>query len=68
MFYQLGIDPLSIATNPSILGGYLTEMGQIRPRTHTGLTVKTQRRLGKAIRRARMMGVIPMLSKPRKED
>lgn len=63
IFYQLGVDPVSIATNASVLSRYVTEMGQIQPRTQTGLTVKSQRRLGKAIRRARMMGVIPILSK-----
>ncbi|KAF5333260.1 hypothetical protein D9611_002189 [Ephemerocybe angulata] len=69
VFYQLSLDPLSIATNASILSGYVTEMGQIRPRTSTELTVKSQRKLGKAIRRARMMGVIPLLSKfPSQEE
>ncbi|TEB30178.1 hypothetical protein FA13DRAFT_1792643 [Coprinellus micaceus] len=63
IFYQLGVDPVSIATNASVLSKYITEMGQIQPRTQTRLTVKSQRRLGKAIRRARMMGVIPILSR-----
>ncbi|KAG1755540.1 hypothetical protein EDB19DRAFT_413206 [Suillus lakei] len=34
-------------------------------RAETGLTTKSQRRLGKAIRRAKMMGVIPVLSSAR---
>ncbi|KAG2013792.1 hypothetical protein CC2G_010662 [Coprinopsis cinerea AmutBmut pab1-1] len=63
IFAQLDIDPLSLATSPAILSHFVTNMGQIKPRTQTGLTVKSQRKLGKAIRRARMMGVIPILSR-----
>ncbi|KAJ2916395.1 hypothetical protein MD484_g3976, partial [Candolleomyces efflorescens] len=63
IFHRLSVDPLDLATNPLILSNFVTEMGQIRPRTQTQLTVKSQRRLGKAIRRARMMGVLPLLSK-----
>ncbi|KAH6915026.1 hypothetical protein BKA70DRAFT_1396328 [Coprinopsis sp. MPI-PUGE-AT-0042] len=63
VFHQLDLDPLSLATYPLIMSHFVTEMGLIKPRTQTGLTVKSQRRLGKAIRRARMMGVIPILSR-----
>ncbi|KAJ2931638.1 hypothetical protein H1R20_g5486, partial [Candolleomyces eurysporus] len=63
IFHQLSVNPLDLATNPLILSNFVTEMGQIKPRTQTQLTVKSQRRLGKAIRRARMMGVLPLLSK-----
>lgn len=63
VFHQLDLDPLSLATYPMIMSHFVTEMGLIKPRTQTGLTVKSQRRLGKAIRRARMMGVIPILSR-----
>lgn len=38
-------------------------MGKIYGRPVTGLTLKSQRKLGKAIRRAKMMGIIPNLSK-----
>ncbi len=37
-------------------------MGKINTRPVTGLTRKNQRRIGKAIRRARMMGLIPVFS------
>ncbi|TFK28853.1 ribosomal protein S18 [Coprinopsis marcescibilis] len=63
IFYQLGIDPLSMATNASVLSEYVTEMGLIKPRLITNLTVKSQRKIGKAIRRARMMGVLPIFHK-----
>jgi small subunit ribosomal protein S18 len=66
-FWQLDIDPIAFATNPKVLGGYLTQMGLIKQRTETGLTFRSQRRLAKAIKRARMMGVIPVFSKPGSE-
>ncbi|KAK7060494.1 hypothetical protein VNI00_001259 [Paramarasmius palmivorus] len=62
-FYQLNIDPLDMTMNPAILNNYMSEMGKIYPRSWTNLTWKSQRRLGKAIRRARMMGIIPLHSK-----
>lgn len=65
VFHQFNIDPLSQALNPTILASFMTEMGKINSRSITGLTSKSQRRLGKAIRRAKMMGVIPILSRPR---
>ncbi|KAL0067577.1 hypothetical protein AAF712_005292 [Marasmius tenuissimus] len=62
-FYQLNIDPLTMALNPYVLNNYVSDMGKIFGRNITNLTMKNQRRLGKAIRRAKMMGVIPVLSK-----
>lgn len=64
VFHQLNIDPLSQAMNPAILTSYMSEMGKIYGRNVTGLTVKSQKRIGKAIRRAKMMGIIPILSQP----
>ncbi|KAG1806656.1 uncharacterized protein HD556DRAFT_329950 [Suillus plorans] len=65
VFYRLGIDPLQEASNDVLMSSFVTEMGKIKHRAETGLTTKTQRRLGKAIRRAKMMGVIPVLSSAR---
>lgn len=62
-FYQLGIDPLDECINSRLLSDFVTDMGKIRSRAYTGLTWRSQRRLSKAIRRAKMMGVIPLLSK-----
>lgn len=64
-FYQLDIDPLTLSQYPRLLGYYMSDMGRIMPRSISGLTSKSQRRLGKAIRRAKMMGVIPVLSNAR---
>ncbi|KAG2154937.1 uncharacterized protein EDB93DRAFT_124761 [Suillus bovinus] len=65
VFYRLGIDPLQEASNDVLMSTFVTEMGKIKHRAETGLTTKTQRKLGKAIRRAKMMGVIPVLSSTR---
>ncbi|KAL0577065.1 hypothetical protein V5O48_004908 [Marasmius crinis-equi] len=62
-FYQLNVDPLTMATNPFVLNNYVSELGKVNGRNVTQLTMKNQRRLGKAIRRAKMMGIIPVLSR-----
>lgn len=63
LFHQLQIDPLNEALNSRLLSYFVTEMGKIKPRSATKLTWRSQRRLGKAIRRAKMMGIIPVLSR-----
>ncbi|KAK7695965.1 hypothetical protein QCA50_000604 [Cerrena zonata] len=63
LFHQLGIDPLHESFNSSLLSSYVTGMGKIKGRSETGLTWKSQRRLGKSIRRAKMIGIIPILCK-----
>lgn len=65
----LGINPSrpSLADdsykNGAILSQFVSEMGKILPRNVTGLTRKSQRYVGKAIRRARAMGILPVLSR-----
>ncbi|KAG5341931.1 30S ribosomal protein S18 [Termitomyces sp. J132] len=63
VFHQNGIDPLDLAMDANVLSHFVSEMGKIYGRNVTGLTSKSQRRIGKAIRRAKMMGIIPVLSK-----
>ncbi|KAK2466120.1 hypothetical protein APHAL10511_001762 [Amanita phalloides] len=65
VFHQLSVDPLSTALHPLVLSRYVSEMGKINRRSSTGLTMKSQRKVGKALRRAKMMGLLPMLSKHR---
>lgn len=65
IFRELGIDPLWETSNATLLSSFVSELGKIKPRTQTRLTTKTQRRLGKAIRRAKMMGVMPLFYTPR---
>ena len=62
-FYQLDIDPLDEATNPRLLSYFVTDMGKMKSRAETKLTWRNQRRLTKAIRRAKMMGIMPILYK-----
>mgnify|MGYP001760868803 FL=1 len=38
-------------------------MGRIQSRNVSGLTRKSQRQIGKAIRRARALGILPVLSR-----
>ncbi|KIY67932.1 hypothetical protein CYLTODRAFT_396143 [Cylindrobasidium torrendii FP15055 ss-10] len=61
-FHQLELDPMDFAATPTVLNKFMTTMGKIEPRFVTNLTRKNQRRLGKAIRRSRMMGIIPSFS------
>lgn len=63
IFRQLQIDPLHEVTNSSLMSEFVTEMGKIKGRAETGLTWRSQRMVGKAIRRAKGMGIIPWLSK-----
>ncbi|KAJ1849159.1 hypothetical protein LPJ73_003796 [Coemansia sp. RSA 2703] len=63
-FVALGINPLDYFKNNLVLGTFVTDMGKIKPRYKTGLTAKSQRRLAKAIKRARSFGLMPVTSKP----
>ncbi|CEL59408.1 hypothetical protein RSOLAG1IB_03341 [Rhizoctonia solani AG-1 IB] len=63
-FRKLSIDPLDEFKNSLLLKSFVTEMGKIHPRAKTGLTWRSQRRVGKAIRRARAMGFIPLWNSP----
>lgn len=54
-----GINPMNEYLNPELLSRFVTNMGKIMSRSQTQLTWKNQRRLGKAIRRARAMGLMP---------
>lgn len=49
--------------NPTLLSQYVTEMGKIQSRRNTQLTRRSQREIGKAIRRARSMGLMPVMTR-----
>jgi len=55
-FVRYGLDPLKdlSAMNPFWKAEFCTTMGKIKPRGKTGLQRKSQRRVGKSIRRARV--------------
>ncbi|GAA5823435.1 hypothetical protein JCM5353_002147 [Sporobolomyces roseus] len=60
-FVRYGLDPLKdlSAMNSFWKAEFCTTMGKIKPRGKTGLQRKSQRRVGKSIRRARSMGIMP---------
>ncbi|CAA7259647.1 unnamed protein product [Cyclocybe aegerita] len=65
VFYRLNLDPRSFTMNPEVLYQFVSGMGKIYPREQTMLTAKSQRLLAKTIRRAKQMGVMANLSRPR---
>jgi len=56
---QGGLDPLNEPMNPRLHSRFVTNIGKIMNRGMTQLTWKNQRRMGKAVRRARAMGIMP---------
>ena len=45
-----------------LLSLFLTEQGKILPRRVTGITVQQQRKLTKAIKRARILSLLPFVA------
>lgn len=48
--------------NPQLLKNFLTDRGKIVPARVSGLTARQQRQLTKAIKRARMLALLPFTS------
>ncbi|MBF2099413.1 MAG: 30S ribosomal protein S18 [Gloeomargaritaceae cyanobacterium C42_A2020_066] len=46
-----------------LLKRFITEQGKVLPRRVTGLTAKQQRRLTVAVKRARIMALLPFVSR-----
>lgn len=67
-FYRLGLNPGKPSLhddsykNGALLAAYCTELGKIQGRATTKLTIGSQRRVAKAIRRAKAMGLLPVLA------
>ncbi|GBC04120.1 hypothetical protein RclHR1_05520008 [Rhizophagus clarus] len=66
-FDALKLNPLTEYKNYTLLSNFVSDMGRILPRSITGLTAKNQRKLAKAIKRARSFGLIPTTHR-RKEN
>jgi len=49
--------------NIDLLKQYITKFGKITPRYYSGVSVKNQKKLAKAIKRARMMALLPFVIK-----
>ncbi|KAK4685024.1 hypothetical protein P7C73_g5131, partial [Tremellales sp. Uapishka_1] len=57
-FHLSRSSPLEHVMNPNFVYSFLGPMGKIKSRAKTGLTWKSQRMVGKMVRRARGMGLI----------
>ncbi|MCD6270335.1 30S ribosomal protein S18 [bacterium] len=49
--------------NTQLLSRFISAMGKIRPRKKTGLCANHQRKLARAIKRARFLGLMPYSKK-----
>lgn len=58
-FEEYQVNPLDEYKSYNLLSQFTTELGRIRTREQTGLSSKNQRRLGKAVRRARALSILP---------
>jgi len=47
--------------NVELLKKYITKFGKITPRYYTGVTLKNQKKLANAIKKARIMALIPFV-------
>ncbi len=47
--------------NAELLKNYLTKFGKIVPRYYSGVCLKNQKKLSQAIKRARIMGLLPFV-------
>ena len=67
-FYRRRVSPISPKDpidykDVDLLRKYITERGKILPRRITGLTCKQQRDLTEAIKRARILALLPFVNK-----
>ncbi|GIW57541.1 MAG: hypothetical protein KatS3mg083_486 [Candidatus Dojkabacteria bacterium] len=49
--------------NVELLQKYISKRGRILPRSRTGLSAKLQRKVARAIKRARIMALLPFISR-----
>lgn len=61
-FYISRTNPLDNTYHPRLANVFTNALGRIKGRAETGLTWKSQRMMGKLIRRQRAMGIIPKWS------
>lgn len=66
--YKRKLSPMGLEQEISykdveLLSTFLTEQGKILPRRVNGLTAKQQARVTKAIKRARILALLPFISK-----
>jgi small subunit ribosomal protein S18 len=66
--YRRKLSPLQIGEiidykDVELLSKFLTEQGKILPRRATGLTTKQQTRLTKAVKKARVISLLPFVNR-----
>ena len=61
--YPLSTEEVIDYKDVELLSKFLTEQGKILPRRMTGLTTKQQTRLTKAVKRARMISLLPFVNR-----
>jgi small subunit ribosomal protein S18 len=58
----IGVDQKIDYKDIDLLKLFITEQGKILPRRATGITVQQQRQIAKAIKRARILSLLPFVS------
>ena len=66
--YRRKVSPIKIGDaidykDVELLSNFLTEQGKILPKRLTGLTNKQQNKVTKAIKRARMLSLLPFVNR-----
>nr|BDA98860.1 ribosomal protein S18 [Chroomonas debatzensis] len=68
VIYRRKLSPIKITDvidykDVELLSKFLTEQGKILPRRVTGLTTKQQARITKAVKRARILSLLPFVTR-----
>jgi small subunit ribosomal protein S18 len=66
--YRRKVSPIKVGESidykdVELLSNFLTEQGKILPKRLTGLTNKQQNKVTKAIKRARMLSLLPFINR-----
>jgi small subunit ribosomal protein S18 len=59
--FPLGLNKIIDYKDIELLKLFITEQGKILPRRATGVTVQQQRQIAKAIKRARLLSLLPFV-------
>lgn len=62
-FEKYQISPIDEYTSHDMMSEFVSDLGRIMKREQTGLSAKNQRKLGKAVRRARALSLLPSTAK-----
>jgi ribosomal protein S18 len=63
---QLQVNPLKEYTDVLLLSHFVTTMGHLKSGIANGLSASNQRKVAKAVKRARAFGLLPFTLKPEK--